>query len=1113
MPCAYDHQAPYSCKTCADSVRLETTTADERVQAPSIAISDQNYRLVTCHTPRLLDDPHPVQQTPIDSRYVSGPTSSSAYATEATGDDMDHDNHREYRFAVVFYGGVSLAVYENGVARAFYDAVQQRGLFKPLATLLGGRFVVDVISGASAGGINGLLLAAALESGADFGKTADLWRQHGGLQELLKPLSDAPGSQSLLSHEYYLDQLRAAFRHVCTPVEQALDLEVGPKEIDVFVTGTDLNGQRSKFKDAINSEIELKNHALVFHLKHRRGRTRLGVKPSRELSDAEQLELQVDTLACVARITSSFPGAFPPFTLAELSEPKKLHADTEAALQHLSSRTQPAPLAKEYSLKDHHLIDGGVLENSPFGPVLESIFHRMPSDDAVAVERTLFYVEPDPKIKYHEGGFTPVQVALNAVLTLPSYDGIAEDLRRLLAHNDAVRRASALRGLVSEQLKRGDAQLGASNQDNPAYRAALLNSIACLLLGVAPSEIHSVRNLSDVAHVLSQEESLRELVALRELDASFHLRRAFYVLYEFQPTMTTMVGAEAKGLAMEQRHAITRVVKALKLLRDVWLSSIARKRPGAALEETRPAKGEPTPAFKAEVKNRLNLLQRFMFGEWFEAGGATDMVGKAGLSALEALMASPGDGVAPISRNGRFARDVAEQLLDQKRLQTLRDRAMAWLEKEAVVNSGPQPNGTRPRVLDALDKVLCELAPEATSEFHQIDACVFPSELAASMYELDEVALTRISPRDPLLPDPKRIAGDEKVTGDLLAHFSAFFRRDWRTNDIAWGRSDALHQILRVVLKPEIFTRAMTELDNAAESRARKEFVDAGAGKPVLDAFDNLMKARTDGKLLEVFTRQVIMSAQESAMQDYVKVLQEDRKDQDKIFNWASPPLAREAPTAVESFVTWKLGASSPFKELPMSLLAEQVGQAGLLLSHMVAPTLEGTKVAAPAAKVGRVVRPVLWFVHSLGRTSRSEANLTFTLMFGLVLAGLGFAVAGIVSGAWHFALLGVLGALLITTIAYLFSVRRRLALVLTLVVSFLVSVLVVLCIYFTPALRQWAGSRLIATGLEMGGKPKVGSTKRPEPKAQLRQPKRAVPHVTGDPAPPRAQPRRHKKE
>ena len=50
----------------------------------------------------------------------------------------------EFRAGAVFYGGVSLAVYENGVARAFFDAATAAGLFGPLLDLIDTRFYAAI---------------------------------------------------------------------------------------------------------------------------------------------------------------------------------------------------------------------------------------------------------------------------------------------------------------------------------------------------------------------------------------------------------------------------------------------------------------------------------------------------------------------------------------------------------------------------------------------------------------------------------------------------------------------------------------------------------------------------------------------------------------------------------------------------------------------------------------------------------------------------------------------------------------------------------------------------------------------------------------------------------
>jgi hypothetical protein len=108
----------------------------------------------------------------------------------------EYENHltQEIRFAGVFYGGVSLAIYMNGVAQELLHMVWSTANRDPTDTLDGTeliyeelgkilyhgretgediphdlenravrtRFVVDILSGTSAGGINAVCLAKAL---------------------------------------------------------------------------------------------------------------------------------------------------------------------------------------------------------------------------------------------------------------------------------------------------------------------------------------------------------------------------------------------------------------------------------------------------------------------------------------------------------------------------------------------------------------------------------------------------------------------------------------------------------------------------------------------------------------------------------------------------------------------------------------------------------------------------------------------------------------------------------------------------------------------------------------------------------------------------------------
>ena len=63
--------------------------------------------------------------------------------------------------------------------------------------------MVDVISGTSAGGINGVMLSYALCNNCEFSAAASLWRMHGDLAKLLRPPKDAANASSVLNSEGY----------------------------------------------------------------------------------------------------------------------------------------------------------------------------------------------------------------------------------------------------------------------------------------------------------------------------------------------------------------------------------------------------------------------------------------------------------------------------------------------------------------------------------------------------------------------------------------------------------------------------------------------------------------------------------------------------------------------------------------------------------------------------------------------------------------------------------------------------------------------------------------------------------------------------------------------
>jgi len=114
---------------------------------------------------------------------------------------------KELRLALVCYGGISLAVYMHGISKeiwrlarascAFNDGAMpaegSQGVYRALLEeierdhKLTLRVLVDIIAGASAGGINGVFLGQAISTGQSLEPLTDLWLNSADIEALLDP--------------------------------------------------------------------------------------------------------------------------------------------------------------------------------------------------------------------------------------------------------------------------------------------------------------------------------------------------------------------------------------------------------------------------------------------------------------------------------------------------------------------------------------------------------------------------------------------------------------------------------------------------------------------------------------------------------------------------------------------------------------------------------------------------------------------------------------------------------------------------------------------------------------------------------------------------------------
>jgi len=402
---------------------------------------------------------------------------------------------KELRLALVCYGGISLAVYMHGITKEIWRLARASQAFHQGVTPVGGsqgvyrallqeiedtqglrlRILIDIIAGASAGGINGVFLAQAISTGQSLEPLTDLWLNGADVEALIDP-GQAPNRFNKLwalpiawgaamradarVTDIPEDAIRAEvrqklshfvrsrwfeppfggkrFSHMMLDAFDAMaKAERGPRllppgqPLDLFVTVTDFNGYPERLALNTPAEVIETEHRLIF-----------------PFSDHGQ---RVDTLAhtgeltFAARATSSFPGAFPPLTVAEMDQ---VMAERDVAWPERGAflrRVLPRHSARGTAEKAT-LIDGSVLANAPFRPAMDALRERPARRQ---VDRRFIYIDPFPGAHYRPGasgdgqpGF--FQTILGAISELPRQQPISDNLVAIAERSARIERMRAV---------------------------------------------------------------------------------------------------------------------------------------------------------------------------------------------------------------------------------------------------------------------------------------------------------------------------------------------------------------------------------------------------------------------------------------------------------------------------------------------------------------------------------------------------------------------------------------------------------------------------------------------------------------------------------------------
>jgi patatin-related protein len=339
-------------------------------------------------------------------------------------------DYEELRLAVVMNGGVSLAVWIGGVTTELNRAMRGEGLYGELLELTATAARVDVISGTSAGGINGALLALARAYDADVSSLRDVWLERGSLDRLLQSPYEKSAASLLKGNARFFDDLRAAFADVRAAGDLTSPAAV---PVDLTLTTTMLHGVPNRSTDDFGVPVGDMTHQAQFHF--RRGE---------ELEEDAFADARIaERLALASRATASFPIAFEPIYCpvrpeASPGDARLLDMANAASFQ-----------------KSRFLLDGGILDNKPLESAIDAVLRQRVTRE---VRRVLVYVVPRPGLTSADvadaAGDRPTlsQVTLASLIELPRVESISAQLRAVKEHNQQVRRTRDTRMALVRQL-------------------------------------------------------------------------------------------------------------------------------------------------------------------------------------------------------------------------------------------------------------------------------------------------------------------------------------------------------------------------------------------------------------------------------------------------------------------------------------------------------------------------------------------------------------------------------------------------------------------------------------------------------------------------------------
>ncbi|QAY78836.1 patatin-like protein [Sphingosinicella sp. BN140058] len=711
---------------------------------------------------------------------------------------------KELRLALICYGGISLAVYMHGITKEVWRLARaSRALHAGEPSTRGSEEVyrrlletiaaeceielhvlVDILAGASAGGINAVFLAEAISSGRSLDPLTDLWLETADVDRLLDPevstvsriakaaavpfawaLSARRGGNVEKTVEpEHREEVRtklanfvrarwfappfggAGFTALLLDAFDAMAAApAGPpllpdhQPLDLFVTVTDFHGYPERLRLHSPAEVVEREHRLTLAFSDPGGQRR-------HLGDAAEL-------AFAARATASFPGAFPPFKVGELDAVLDARGRPWPGRDRFLDRALPRHAAIG-EVEAAVLIDGSVLANAPFRPAMRALRNRPARRE---VDRRFVYIDPKP-------GTRAVRLGANGDSDPPGFFatlfGALSDIPREQPIRDNL---EAIEGR-SARIRRQQRIVAAMR---PQVEAAIERAFGATLLLLRPSAKRLAGWRAKAQTVASREAGyayaayghlklstvVEEVAALLLGDAGDRVRRE-----QIRQALWTWVRAHGLNAA-EAITALGAREDVILFFRNFDLSFRVRRLRFLArqLGEAGAREGSPREAIERARETVYRLIGRYTAAAAAVEGASFPDVEAATEDMLAALAAKLG-------------------------LKGIDDAADAELTEVL----GLFPKSER-RAL-----ILAYLG------FPFYDIATLPLLQGEGLDEFDPIKVDRISPDDAGAIRSGGAAATLK--GIQFNSFGAFFSRAYRENDYLWGRLHGADRLIEIVV-------------------------------------------------------------------------------------------------------------------------------------------------------------------------------------------------------------------------------------------------------------------------------------------------------------------------